>query len=82
MFENIGDSAWFHIFFNFKITTDSDKKEDENQESEFPEPVIREKTEEKSELDTSDDMNVLRMLKMKRNESRKLNHAEVFRLLR
>jgi len=57
--------------------SDSDKKEDENQESEFPEPVIREKTEEKSELDTSDDMNVLLMLKMKRNESRKLNHAEV-----
>lgn len=58
--------------------SDTEKKEGEdNQESEFPEPVIQEQAEESTQVDTSDDNNVLRLLKMRRNESRKLNHAEV-----
>lgn len=55
-----------------------EKKEDENQEAEFPEPIVQESDDNKSkEVDTSDDNALLMMLKMRRNESRKLNHAEV-----
>lgn len=55
-----------------------DKKEEENQEAEFPEPVINEsETKTRQPVDTSDDNALLMMLKMRRNESRKLNHAEV-----
>lgn len=56
-----------------------EKKEDDNQEAEFPEPAVQESETDNTskQVDTSDDNAVLMMLKMRRNESRKLNHAEV-----
>jgi len=56
-----------------------EKKEDDNQEAEFPEPVMHDSDTDKTskQVDTSDDNALLMMLKMRRNESRKLNHAEV-----
>ena len=63
---------------SFDALTAEEKKEDENQEAEFPEPIVQESDDNKSkEVDTSDDNALLMMLKMRRNESRKLNHAEV-----
>ena len=63
---------------SFDALTTEEKKEDENQEAEFPEPIVQESDDNKSkEVDTSDDNALLMMLKMRRNESRKLNHAEV-----
>ena len=59
--------------------TADEKKEDGSQEAEFPEPVVRdtEDNNKDKQVDTSDDNALLMMLKMRRNESRKLNHAEV-----
>jgi len=57
-----------------------DKKNEDNQEAEFPEPIIHDKGAAGSsseQVDTTDDNAILMMLKMRRNESRKLNHAEV-----
>lgn len=56
-----------------------EKKDEGNEDSEFPEPLIHDngKDEAGKDMDTSDDNAVLRMLKMRRNESRKLNHSEV-----
>jgi len=56
---------------------DSEEKKDENQESEFPAPLIHEADDKSTHIDTSDENALLRLLKMKRNQSRKLNHAEV-----
>lgn len=57
-----------------------EKKEDGNQETEsFPAPLIHDAGAGKSgsQMDTADDNAILRMLKMRRNESRKMNHVEV-----
>lgn len=63
---------------NSKSGGEKEDKEENKETEDFPAPLIHEQDNSGStEMDTSDSNALLRLLKMQRNESRKLNHAEV-----